>query len=99
MFDMIKKAQELQRKIKEAQEKLNAMEFTSSASNDLISIKLNGKREPLSISISDKLLSDKETLEDLVLIAMKDALSKVAEASEKEMKSATGNLPIPPGLF
>ena len=65
-----------------------------SASGDL-KIEMNGDYKVTHISIDESLISDREMLEDLIMIAVNDASSKINEISKKKMKNVTGGLNLP----
>ena len=52
-------------------------------------------RDYKAIDINDELLSDKEMLEDLIIMAVNDASSKVNQISKDKMKNVTGGLNLP----
>jgi DNA-binding protein YbaB len=56
---------------------------------------LNGEHKITNININDSLLSDKEMLEDLIMIAVNDASSKVNNILKEKMKNVTGGLNLP----
>jgi len=65
-----------------------------------VKVQINGQMEPLSVKIDPSIVDpeDVEMLEDLLLVAIKDALSKVQALSAQKMTQLTGGLSIP-GLF
>lgn len=91
--ELIKKAEEMQSKMKDIQEKIAAMFVTGSAGADLVTIKMNGqhKVKPEHVFVDPSLLTgDKETLEHLIASAINDASDKV-ETRAKGMLSAITN--------
>ena len=93
----LKRAQELQ---KQLQEKMESMEVESSSGGGMVTVRMNGKKELLSIEIDPEVVSDadREMLQDLILAAVNDASRKVDEALAEELGGLTGGLKIP-GLF
>lgn len=62
-----------------------------------VKVTVSGKNEVKSLSITDEsILSDKEMLEDMILIAVNDALKKISKMKEEKMGKYTGGLG---GLF
>lgn len=62
-----------------------------------VKVTVSGKNEVKSVSITDEsILSDKEMLEDMILIAVNDALKKISKMKEEKMGKYTGGLG---GLF
>ncbi|MDH5405933.1 MAG: YbaB/EbfC family nucleoid-associated protein [Candidatus Aminicenantes bacterium] len=93
----LKRAQELQKQI---QEKMESMEVESSSGGGMVTVRMNGKKELLSIEIDPEVVTDadREMLQDLILAAVNDASRKVDEALAEELGGLTGGLKIP-GLF
>ena len=98
--NMMKQAQQLQKKMAEAQEKLNEIEVTGSSGGDLVRVTATAKGDFKSVYIDETLLKkdEKEILEDLIIAAINDAKTKGEQAAQEEMKSLTGGLPLPPGM-
>jgi len=90
---MKKQARLLQQQYSQMQEELKALIVTGSAGNGLVTITMNGEKQPLKVSINPQCVdkNDVEGLEDLLLAAYNDALKKVAENSpENELSSPFG---------
>lgn len=100
MFDMIKKAKELQSKMAELQEELANAEVEGQSGAGMVKMTMNGKGELKGLTIDPSLLKvdEAEILEDLLIAAHKDAKTKVEEEAASRMKEMTGDLPIPPGM-
>ena len=100
--DIVKQAQVMQQQMLEVQEQLKSKEVSSSVGGGAVSVKVNGQKELVEIKLSDETLKeaseDKEMLEDLILTAIKDAMTKAEELAESEMSKVTGGINIP-GLF
>lgn len=87
MQDRAKKIQnELEKKIVEA-----------SSGGDMVVVKMNGKKQILSIKINKDVIhpKDKEMLEDLILSAINQAYKKVNEVVSEEINKLTGGIKIP----
>lgn len=97
---MMKQAQQMQSKMAEMQEALEAAEHEGSAGAGLVNVKLSGKGELKKVSIDPSLFSaeEKEVVEDLIVAAHADASARVAQMREEEMKELTGGLPLPDGF-
>lgn len=98
--NMMKQAQQLQKKMAEAQQKLNDIEVEGESGGGLVKVVATAKGSFKRISIDDSLvkLDEKEILEDLITAAINDAKEKGETAANEEMKSLTGGLPLPPGM-
>lgn len=82
------------------QEELGAKVVQGSAGGDMVKIEMTGKQELVSIKIDPSLMNPDEVdmLEDLIMVAFKDAMDKSQELGAEAMSSLTGGLKIP-GLF
>ena len=98
--NMMKQAQQLQKKMAEAQEKLNEIEVEGSSGGGLVKVTATAKGVFKRITIDDTLLKtdEKEILEDLIIAAINDAKQKGETVAQEQMKSLTGGLPLPPGM-
>ena len=98
--NMMKQAQELQKKMSEAQEKLNAIEVEGTSGGGMVKVIATAKGVIKRIVLDDSLMSkeEKEMTEDLIVAAINDAKQKGEVASQEEMKSITGGIPLPPGM-
>ena len=98
--NMMKQAQQLQKKMAEAQNKLNDIEVEGTSGGGLIKVTATAKGIIKRISIDDSLIKqdEKEILEDLIVAAINDAKEKGEAAAQEEMKNLTGGLPLPPGM-
>ena len=90
---LMKQAQMMQKKMQEAQEKLAQTEVSGSSANGLLTVTLNGKSEMKKISIDKSLASDDvEMLEDLIMVAVNEAIKKADDASASAMSKMTGGM-------
>lgn len=100
MQGMMKQVQKMQEQMTELQEDLDAREYDVNAGGGAVSVKINGKKEILSISIKPEIVDpdDIETLSDVLVAAVNEAIRKVEDVNTQEMQRVTGNVSIP-GLF
>jgi DNA-binding YbaB/EbfC family protein len=99
---LIQMGQQLQSKVAELQERLDAQEITSSAGGGMVRATVDGKGAIKGLNIDPAVVDpqDVEMLEDLVLAAVSEAQKKARALYEEEMRKATGGLPMQlPGLF
>lgn len=98
--NMMKQAQELQKKMSEAQKKVESLEAEGTSGGGLIKIIIDGKNNVRSVKIDESLISkeDIEILEDLILAAFNDGKEKIQKKISDEMSSVTGGLQLPPGF-
>jgi len=98
--DMMKKAQEMQARMAELQEKLGRIEKTGTSGGGMVEVTLSGKAEARRVRIDPSLFAsrDVEVVEDLVVAAFNDAKAKVEAHVAQEMSQLTGGLQLPPGF-
>ncbi len=96
MQAMMKQAQKLQKDMMETQKKIDAMTFEGKSS--LVTVTMNGKKELLSVHIDAESLDkeDVEMLQDMIMVAINDAMKQVDKVVEEKMGAYTKGMP---GLF
>jgi DNA-binding YbaB/EbfC family protein len=82
--------QALQKKLEESQQEVDAEEFETSVGGGAVKLKMNGKKEALSLELGDDAFDDKEMLADLIISAINESVRKVDEFSESKMGEVTG---------
>ena len=93
MKNMFKKAQELQSQMEKAQEELNLIEIEGQAGGGMVSARVNGHKELVSLEIDPEILKeDKEMIEDMVIAAVNQGLQNAGKAAEEKMNFITGGL-------
>ena len=95
MAGMMQKAKQMQEDMETAQEEIKLMTCEGNSASGSIKIILNGEYKVANINIDNSLLTDKEMLEDLIMLAFNDASLKVNNASKDKMKNVTGGLNLP----
>jgi len=95
MAGMMQKAKQMQEDMEIAKEEIKLLTCEGISGSGSIKIVLNGEYKVTNINIDDSLLSDKEILEDLIMLAVNDASSKINSASKDKMKNVTGGLNLP----
>ena len=103
MQSMIKQAQKMQEDMTALQEDIDAREYEVKAGGGVVTVKINGKLEVLSIDVAPEVVDpdDIETMTDIIVAAVNEAIKKVNETNSEEMGKITGGLNVPgiPGLF
>jgi len=96
-FDILKNAQKIQEQMSGFQDKLETITATGSSGGSMVEIDLNGKLEVLAVRIAPEAVEggDTEMLEDLIMAAFTDGMSKVKEAISGQFGAMTGGLNIP----
>ena len=105
---MMKQAQEMQKKLQQAQTELSNTEFTAEAGNGAVTVVCDGQGKFKSIKLSKSALNPEnpdsvdtdtvEMLEDIISTAMNQATKEASAQMESKMKALTGGIKIP-GLF
>lgn len=85
MGNMMKQAQMMQANMQKAQAELANTEVEGIASNGMVKITMTCNNDVKRVQIDDAAMDDKETLEDLLLIALKDARAKAEATSAAKM--------------
>lgn len=94
MNNLMKQAQKMQKQMEESQKELEEKEFTASAGGGAVEVKVNGRREVLQVKLAEEAVDpdDVEMLEDLIMVAVNDALRQVDESTAAAMSRFTGGL-------
>lgn len=97
---LMKQAQDMQKRMGEAQARLETVEVTGRSGAGMVELTLTARGEMRAIKIDPTLLepSEAEVLEDLVKAAHADAKRKADEAQQKVLSEATRGLGLPPGI-
>jgi DNA-binding YbaB/EbfC family protein len=97
MGNMMKQAQKLQSKMLKLQEEMAEKTVEATAGGGMVKAVANGRQQVISIQIEKDVIDpeDSEMLQDLVLAAVNDALSKSQEMVSGEMAKLTGGMNIP----
>ena len=100
MVAMLRQAQKMQEDMAALQEDLNSREYDVQAGGGMVSLKISGTKEVLSLEIQPDIIDpdDPETLQDILIAAFNEGVKRVEETNKKEMESITGALNMP-GLF
>lgn len=87
----------MQRDMAKMQEELKDKEVEASAGGGAVTVKVTGKQELISITISPEVVDadDIEMLQDLVLAAVNEGLNQSRELAKQEMLKITGGIEIP----
>lgn len=100
MQAMLRQAQKMQEDMAAKQEELNEREYDVSAGGGVINVRINGKKEILSIDLQPEIVDpdDIETLSDILVAAVNEAIKRVDDANNAEMNKITGAMNLP-GMF
>lgn len=100
MQDMLRQAQQMQKKMAAVQEEMKAREVEATSGGGMVTVRAKGSQDIVSITIDKSVVEagDVEMLQDLVLAAVQDAMKKAKAMMEEEMAKITGGFKIP-GMF
>lgn len=102
MSAMLQQAQKMQEDMAALQEELEAREYTVSAGGGAVTVKINGKKQILALDIEPEIVDpdDIETLSDILVAAVNEAIKRVDDTNSAEMSKITGSMGMGmPGLF
>ena len=87
--------QAMQQRMEEVQAQVEEKEIETTAGGGAVAVKVNGKKEVVSVTIDPEAMDDAEMLQDLILVAVNEALRQIEEISQSEMEKVTGGLNLP----
>ena len=103
MGQLMKQAQQLQTKMAKLQEELGEQTVEASAGGGMVNVTVNGRQEIVSIRIEREVIDpeDAEMLQDLILAAVNDGMTRAKNMVNDEMGKLTKGLNIPgiPGII
>lgn len=100
MNQMMKQVKKMQEQMLKAQEELGTKFVDGTAGGGVVTVTVNGHKQLTNVTIKPEAVDpeDVEMLQDLILTAVNDALTKAEELANKDMSKYTGGMKIP-GLF
>ncbi|WP_374000842.1 YbaB/EbfC family nucleoid-associated protein [Bdellovibrio bacteriovorus] len=100
MAQLMKQANQMQMKMKKAQDDLALAEYEATSGGGAVKVKVNGDHMITALAIDAEVLKagDVEMLQDMILSAVNEAVKTARDTSAKEMEKITGGLNIP-GMF
>lgn len=100
MNAMIRQAQKMQEDMTALQEELDAKEYEISAGGGMVTVKINGQKEILSLEIKPEIVDpdDIETLQDIIVAGVNEAIKTVETTNAEKMSKITGGMSMP-GMF
>ena len=98
--ELISKAQKVQSQMSILQTKMEQQEFSGEAANGAVKVVMTGKGVPVSVKLDKTVVdpSDVETLEDLLMVALKDVRENIDGYMMSEMEKMQSSLGLPPGF-
>ena len=97
MQAMIRQAQKMQEDMEKLQAELDAKEHEVSAGGGAVKVKIRGNREIVALELSEDVVDpeDIETLQDLIIAAVNEAVKTVDKLNSEEMNKVTAGLNVP----
>ena len=98
--DLMRQVEQMQNRMAKAQEEIAAATVEGSAGGGVVTVTMTGDQEMRDVVIKPEVVDpeDIETLQDLVLAAVSDALQKSKNLQAERLGEVTGGLGLPPGL-
>jgi len=98
--DLMRQVEQMQQRMAQAQEEIAAATVEGSAGGGVVTVTMTGDQEMRAVTIKPEAVDpeDVETLQDLVLAAVNDALQRSKELQAERLSEVTGGLGLPPGL-
>ncbi|NNG09213.1 MAG: YbaB/EbfC family nucleoid-associated protein [Arenibacter sp.] len=99
MMGMLGKLKETQEKVKATKERLNTVIVEEQSPDNLLKVSITANRTIKAIELDDSLLSDKEQLEDYLILTLNKAIEKATNINENELAAvAKEGMPNIPGM-
>ena len=95
--EMKKQAKMMQKQMEKVQDELKGMQFEASSGGGAVKITVNGEQEVLKVKVNKDIVDpeDIEMLEDMVLVAVNDAIKQSKDEAKNKLAGVTGGLNIP----
>ena len=97
--NIVQQAKQVKENMGKAEEELTNTYVTGSSASNMVQVVMNCKGDFESVKIDPVTLGDKDMLEDLILLALRDARSQANEKTTVVMKEATGGIDVPAGML
>jgi len=96
MQNMMRQAQQMQEKM---QQEIALIRVEATAGGGMISVKMDGQKNLLSVKIDPEVAGDVEMLQDMIVAACGEAVKQVEAQIQQKMGGMLGGMGLPPGLF
>jgi DNA-binding YbaB/EbfC family protein len=95
--EQLRQLQAMQQQMDDIQAEIEQKEIETTAGGGAVSVKVNGKKELVSVKIDPDVMDkdDPEMLQDLIIVAVNEGLRQIEEISKSEMEKVTGGLNLP----
>ncbi len=95
---LMKQAQQMQKNMQQAQAELAMVDVEGQAASGMVKVTISCAHEVRRVALDDGVMSDKEMLEDLIVLALNDAMKKVAATTEQRMSGFSAGMGLPAGM-
>ena len=96
---LMKQAQQMQANMKKAQEEMASLTVTGESGGGMVKVTMTCQHRLKALEIDDSLIGDdKEMLEDLIMAAFNDAVTKVEKTVQEKFSGLTSGMSLPPGM-
>ena len=97
---LMQQAQKMQQQMAKKQKELESKEYEFESNGGAIKIKMSGSKEMTSLEIDEDLIDkdEKDMLQDMLMVAINEAIKKIDEDMSESMEGISGGLKIP-GMF
>ncbi|MGI9045150.1 MAG: YbaB/EbfC family nucleoid-associated protein [Gemmatimonadaceae bacterium] len=94
---ILEQAQQMQGRLEKIQEELAGMSVSGSSGGGMVTVDADGKGQITKVRVDPSIVnaSDVEMLEDLLMVALRDAQQKSADLAKQEMSRLTGGMGLP----
>ena len=93
MSNMLKQAQQVQKQIEDVQSELDDLNINGESGGGMVKATVNGKMELLNLDLQNEIFEeDKAQIEDLIISAINNAMTKAQEESQSRMNAVTGGM-------
>lgn len=96
---MLRQVQQMQSKMAKVQADLESATVEATAGGGVVKAVVTGSQKLVSVSIDPEVAGDVEMLQDLVVVAVNEAMEKAKEMAASRMGEVTAGLGLPPGLM
>ena len=94
---LMQQAQQMQSRLQEIQDDLEKQTVTATSGGGMVTVTADGKGQVTAVKLDPAVVNaaDVEMLEDLVMVAVREAQKKAAELAKGEMSKLTGGMELP----
>jgi DNA-binding YbaB/EbfC family protein len=96
MQQVMRQAQQMQDKL---QQEIAQIKVEATAGGGMVTVKMDGQKNLLSVKIDPEVAGDVEMLQDMIVAACNEAVKKVDAETKQKMGGMLGGMGLPPGLF